>query len=673
MKHKPFFIVLFVSAVFSVIGVAGEDDKLTVDLFLDWETVSSPKISPDGEQIVYTRRWTDKMNDKYESEIWIMNIDGSKNRFLLKGSSPQWSPDGDRLLYTAKGEPSGSQIFVRWMDTTESSSQLTRLEKSPSNIQWSPDGSKIAFNMYGPPEKAWKVKMPSKPSGAKWSEPPRVIERLNYRRDGRGYNPEAFRHIYVIPSSGGTPRQVTFGDYNDRAPQWTADGESLVFSGLRTPEWEWEWRESEIYVVALKDGEVRVLTERKGPDSNPKVSPDGKMIAYTGYDRTDDTYNISKLYVMDMDGQNVRPLTADLDRRPSSIQWAPNNRGLYFTLQDHGSTNLHFVSLKNGKVQQITKQRQVLSSPFIGRHGKIAAVASGFHEPGDLVLFSSKNANPVILTAVNQDLLERRKLGQVEEIWYESEPGVNIQGWIVKPPDFSPTQRYPLILYIHGGPHSMYSVRFNFEFQNHAANGYVVLYTNPRGSRGYGKKFGNAIKNNYPGPDYVDLMKGVDEVIARGYIDETNLFVCGGSGGGVLTSWIVGHTDRFRAAVVMKPVTNWFSFVGTTDGSSWYRNFKKLPWEDPEEHLRRSSLMYVGNVTTPTLLLTGEKDLRTPMEQTEQYYQALKLRKIPTAMVRIADEFHGIGRRHPTNKIQQILYLRGWFEKFMNKKELTAN
>ena len=202
---------------------------------------------------------------------------------------------------------------------------------------------------------------------------------------------------------------------------------------------------------------------------------------------------------------------------------------------------------------------------------------------------------------------------------------------------------------------------------------FVVLYTNPRGSSGYGKSFGNAIKNNYPGPDYPDLMKGVDEVISRGYIDTENLFVCGGSGGGVLTSWIVGHTNRFTAAVVMKPVTNWFSFVGTTDGSGWYRNFAKLPWEDPEEHLRRSSLMYVGNVETPTLLLTGELDLRTPMEQTEQYYRALKLRKVDTAMVRIAGEYHGIGRTHPTNKIQQILYLREWFQRHMTGSELTAN
>ncbi|MCG8603879.1 S9 family peptidase, partial [bacterium] len=647
VRKRTAFLCLLLGVLMASSATPAENDKLKVDLFLDWESVSNPAISPDGRQIVYTRRWTDKMNDKYQNEIWIMNSDGSKNRFLLKGSSPQWSPDGGRLLYTAKGEPSGNQLFVRWMDTGEST-QLTRLEKSPSNIQWSPDGNQIAFNMYGPNVKTWKVKMPPKPRGAKWSKPPKVIDKLNYRRDGRGYSPDAFRHIYVLPASGGTPRQVTFGEYNDGAPQWTADGKSIVFSGLRTEEWQWAYRESEVYKLNLKSGEITVLTDREGPDSGPKVSPNGKMIAYTGYDQVGDTYNVSDVYLMNADGSGKKALTADFDRRIRFITWASDNSGVYFTAEDRGSTHLHFVSVKNGKIQQITQGQQSISGAFVGKNGQIAAVSSSFHEPGDIVVFSKKNA-PKKLTGVNDDLLADRKLGEVEEIWYESDPGVKIQGWIVKPPDFDAKRKYPLILYIHGGPHAMYSVRFNFEFQNHAANDFVVLYTNPRGSSGYGKQFGNAIKNNYPGPDYPDLMKGVDEIISRGYIDTENLFVCGGSGGGVLTSWIVGHTDRFTAAVVMKPVTNWFSFVGTTDGSGWYRNFAKLPWEDPEEHLRRSSLMYVGNVTTPTLLLTGETDLRTPMEQTEQYYKALKLRKVDTAMVRIADEYHGIGRTHPTN------------------------
>jgi len=673
MIKKTLFLTLAILLVLQLFLTAEQKDALSVDLFLEWESALFPKISPDGKQIVYSRIKVDKVNDGYVSEIWIMNIDGSKNRFLVKGSSPQWSPEGKRLAYISKGEPQGTQIFVRWMDT-EQATQLTQVEESPSHIQWSPDGKKIAFNMYGPAEKTWRVKMPNRPNGAKWATPPLVIDRLNYRADGRGYRPGGFRHIYSVPATGGTPRQLTFGDYNDGPPRWTPNGQAIVFSGLRVPDWDWLYQESEVYILSLKDGKITPLTDRKGPDQNPEISQNGKMIAYTGFDKTDDTYNVPQLYVMDIDGKNKRSLTASLDRRPLSIQWASNNHDIFFVVQDRGTSNLYCVSL-NGKIRQITTGNHTIFYPSFYKDVIAAVELSSVHEPGDIVTFSLKGGrhpkpNKIErLTAVNDDLLENRKLGDVEEIWYDSVGGMKIQGWIVKPPDFDPTRKYPLILYIHGGPHAMYSVRFNFEFQNHAANGLVVLYTNPRGSSGYGKEFGNAIKNNYPGQDYDDLMKGVDQVIKRGYIDEKNLFVCGGSGGGVLTSWIVGHTNRFAAAVVMKPVTDWFSFVGTTDNHHWYYNFKQLPWEDPAEHLRRSPLMYVGNVTTPTLLLTGEKDLRTPMAQTEQYYRALKLRKVETAMIRISDEFHGIGRNHPTNKIWQILYLRGWFEKFMHKKE----
>jgi dipeptidyl aminopeptidase/acylaminoacyl peptidase len=289
--------------------------------------------------------------------------------------------------------------------------------------------------------------------------------------------------------------------------------------------------------------------------------------------------------------------------------------------------------------------------------------------PSDIITFQLASPGTITtLTAVNADVLHGRKLGDVEEIWYTSVDNFRIQGWIVKPPDFDPTRRYPLMLSIHGGPHSMYNVGFNFGFQEHAANGYVVLYTNPRGSTGYGSAFGNAIKNAYPGKDYDDLMKGVDEVIAKGYIDSENMFVYGCSGGGVLTAWIVGHTSRFTAASANCPVINWMSFVGTTDGPTWYRNFEKMPWEDPAEHLRRSPLMYVGNVRTPTMLMTGVNDLRTPISQTEEFYEALKVQKVPTAMIRFNDEWHGTSSK-PSNFIRTQLYLREWFSKHARERE----
>ena len=311
----------------------------------------------------------------------------------------------------------------------------------------------------------------------------------------------------------------------------------------------------------------------------------------------------------------------------------------------------------------------MLTVSHVNRDGLAVGVLTDYHNPTDVVSFNVKRPDRVTqLTFVNDDVLAGRQLGEVEEIWYTSTDDLRIQGWIIKPPDFDPTRKYPLILQIHGGPHAMYNVGFSFSRQEHVANDYVLLYTNPRGSSGYGSAFGNEIKRAYPSQDFDDLMRGVDEVIARGYIDERNMFVFGCSGGGVLTSWIVGHTDRFAAASANCPVTNWLSFVGTTDGNTWYRNFDNYPWDDPSEHLRRSPLMYAGNVTTPTMLMTGVKDLRTPMPQTEEFYMALKVQKIPTVMIRFNDEWHGTSSR-PSNFMRTQLYLRGWFEKYTTKDE----
>jgi dipeptidyl aminopeptidase/acylaminoacyl peptidase len=378
------------------------------------------------------------------------------------------------------------------------------------------------------------------------------------------------------------------------------------------------------------------------------------------------------MYVMNADGSGSRVLTASLDRSPSNLMWAQDGSGIYFTVQDKGSQNLYFVSLR-GEIRQVTEGAHVLSVAEISKSGSAVGTLSAPQKPGDVVTFDVRRPAAIRqLTDVNADILEGKKLGDVEEIWFTGADGWKIQGWIVKPPDFDATKKYPLMLSIHGGPHSMYNVGFNFGWQEHAANGYVVLYTNPRGSTGYGSQFGNAIKRAYPGKDYDDLMAGVDAVIARGYVDTQNMFVYGCSGGGVLTSWIVGHTDRFAAASANCPVTNWLSFVGTTDGSSWYRNFDKLPWEDPSEHLRRSPLMYVGNVKTPTMLMTGVNDLRTPISQTEEFYEALKVRKVPTAMIRFNEEWHGTSSK-PSNFVRTQLYLREWFTRHARKPGAVSN
>jgi dipeptidyl aminopeptidase/acylaminoacyl peptidase len=651
---------LFILNPQSLVLGQDRDDRLTTDLYMEWERVSDPRISPDGTQIIYTRQWVDKMHDRWQSALWIMEADGSRNRFLTDGSSARWSPDGTRILFLKEGEPEGRQIFVRWMDAEGATSQITRVDHSPGNVVWSPDGQHMAFTMLVPERESWPIDLPSRPEGAEWTAAPKIVTRLQYRRDRQGYTDNGYRQIFVVPATGGTPRQLTNGDWNHGAPAWTPDGREILFSSLRVPDAEYEWRESEIYAVDVASKTFRTLTSRHGPDGNPTVSPDGRLVAYTGYDWSDDTYTDSRLYIVGIDGSNARVMSGSLDRSPQRLIWAPDNSGVYFSVNDRGTTNLYFSST-SGDTRQVTEGNHRLSVSTIASGRTAVGVRSSYHEPGDVVSLDLRQPDPIELTHVNDDVLEGITLGEVEEVWYTSLDDYQIQGWIIKPPDFDPSQEYPLILAIHGGPHGMYGVGFNFGWQNHAANGYVVLYTNPRGSSGYGSAFGNAIKRAYPGKDFDDLMAGVDTVLNRGYIDEQNMFVYGGSGGGVLTAWIVGHTDRFAAASSNYPVIDWISFVGTTDGASWYRNFDHLPWEDPSEHLQRSPLMYVGNVTTPTMLMTGEDDLRTPISQTEEFYQALKFRKVPTAMIRFNNEWHGTSSK-PSNAMRSLLYLRSWFQ-----------
>ena len=645
-------------------------DRLTLETFLDMETVSDPQVSPDGSQIIYTRGWIDKMNDRRESALWIMNADGSRNRFLGKGSGARWSPSGDRIAYTAQGDPRGSQVFVRWMDAEGATAQVTRVEQSPSGISWSPDGTQLAFTALVEERNNWPIKLPKAPSGAKWTEPPRIVERLQYRRDRSGFTDNGFRHIFIVPAIGGTPRQVTSGNYDHSGSEWTPDGRSILFSGLRVEVDDYQWRESEIYAVDVADGNIRQLTRRKGPDGGPVVSPDGKRVAYTGHDYSRDTWTDRKLYVMNIDGSNPRLVSGDWDRSPGNVKWSADGSGVYFTSQNEGAQNLYFLPIGSapGKVTPVTRGTHMLAVSDISSQGLAVGTLTSFKKPGDIVSFQLSSASPVApasfkqLTFVNDDVLTGKKLGDVNEMWYTAPDGLKIQGWYITPPGFDPAKKYPMQLHIHGGPHGMYNVGFNFGWQEHAANDYVILYTNPRGSTGYGSAFGNAIKNAYPGKDYDDLIAGVDALISKGFVDTQNMFVTGCSGGGVLTAWIVGKTDRFAAASANCPVVDWLSFVGTTDGASWYYNFEKLPWEDPSEHLRRSPLTYVGNVKTPTMLMTGVNDLRTPMPQTEQFYSALKLLKVPTAMLRFNDEWHGTSSK-PSNFMRTQLYLRYWFDR----------
>ncbi len=655
-------------------------DRLTVDRYMDWERVSDPQISPDGSRVVYTRGWVNKIEDRWESSLYVMNADGSRKRFLIDGSSPRWSPDGTRILFTAPGAPGGNQIHVRWMDAEGSVTQITRVSDTPMNAKWSPDGSMISFTMYTPGElpSDWSIDLPAAPEGATWTETPRIVENMHFRADRVGFTDPAYVHLFVVPAEGGTPRRLTHGKWHVGARyigifmgsgyDWTPDGSTIVFDGLMKEDWDMRYFESAINAVDVPTGETREVTSVRGLWTRPSVSPDGGTIAFTGYEWSPQTYHVGEIHTIGVDGSGMRKLTPELDRDVGAMMWDQDGSRLYFSVQDRGSSNVHSATT-DGDLRQITDGVHMLSLASMAG-GAGVGVRSAPQTPGDVVRFDLEARTAVTrLTDVNADVLEGVVLGDIEEIWYESTEGAQVQGWIIKPPGFDPARRYPLVLEIHGGPHAMYNVGFNWMFQNFAANDFVVLYTNPRGSTGYGTDFGNAIDDSYPGErDLADLLRGVDEVVGRGYIDTDRMYVGGCSGGGVLSSWVIGHDDRFAAAAVRCPVINWMSFAGTADVAMWaYRRFRELPWDNPDKWLHHSSLMYVDRVTTPTLLLTGELDLRTPMTQTEEYYQALKMVGVPTAVIRFNDEYHGTGSK-PSNFMRTQLYMRKWYDRWTGKR-----
>jgi acylaminoacyl-peptidase len=567
------------------------------------------------------------------------------------------------------------KLYTMWLSTRQAAA-LTNTPQSPGAPVWSPDDRHLAFTMFVPEKNTSPIQLPSKPEGAKWNEPPKYIDALRYRGDGAGYLKSGNRQIFILSTDGGTPRQLTSGAQNHGTPSWSSDGRSLYFSANLREDADYNPGNSEVYRLDLASQAVTALTDRSGPDNNPKVSPNGKQIAYVGLDDKYQGYQLDKLYLMNTDGSNPRQVSGDFDRNIGNVQWSGDGKNLFFQYDDNGDTKIGKLNIASGKVETALEGLGGLSlgRPYnaadfsVASDGTIAYTLGDTGQPSDLAVHNRKES--LRITHLNDDLFAFRELGDIEEIrWNSSFDQREIQGWIVKPPNFDPNKKYPMILEIHGGPFASYGSVFSSEVQLYAAAGYVVLYTNPRGSSGYGAEFGNLIHHDYPNHDYEDLMSGVDALLARGYVDSDNLFVTGGSGGGVLTAWIVGKTDRFRAAVVAKPVINWYSFVLYADNPAFFYKywFPTKPWEDPEHYMKRSPLSYVANITTPTMLLTGEEDYRTPIAESEQFYAALKLEGVETAMVRIPGASHGIANR-PSNLVAKIASVLMWFEKYRDKE-----
>ena len=670
---KSIKVLLLLSA--TTVSIADDSPFVNTDVF-ELEVAANPQISPDGSKIAYARRSMDIMTDRAVSSIWIVDADGANHRPLLSGDTSYdgqvWSPGGDRLAYVKDIEGRGPQIHVMWLASGRSGA-LTNLRHAPANLAWSPDGKQIAFTMFVPREASSLATPPRQPEGAEWAPPVTVIESVQYRGDGAGYLESGDTHLFVLSADGGTPRQVTSGEYNHGGRiAWTPDSKSIVFSANRQEDWIFDPMESELWSVDIASGELTQLTDRDGPDFAPAISPDGSKIAYIGFDDKKMGYHSRQVLIMDRRSGSVQILAQDLDREIDDVQWAGNSKNLYILYDDQGDKVIASLSL-GGKITRITDDvggvsigRPYASGGFsTANNGAFAYSAGRSNRPADVGVGRGTRDTRRI-TDLNADALGHKSIGEAEEIrWKSSADDLEIQGWIVKPPGFDANKKYPLILEIHGGPFATYGPHFSAEVQLYAAAGYVVLYTNPRGSTSYGADFANEIHHNYPGQDYDDLMSGVDAIIERGYIDENNLFVTGGSGGGVLSAWIVGKTDRFAAAVVAKPVINWISWALTADmstfGSQYW--FGDMPWDNPDAYWARSPLSLVGNVTTPTALLTGEQDHRTPIGESEQYYQALKLRKIDSALIRVPEASHGIAGR-PSHLIAKADNILAWFARY---------
>ena len=677
-KSAKTMVAFFVLSIFISLSpklAAEENSDLfdAMDVF-DLEWASDPQVSSDGETILYVRRSNDVMKDRARSNIWRIQKNGKGHRPLHSGSSnsysPRWSPDNEKVAFVSNNSGS-TQIHMHWVKTGETT-VITQLQQSPSNLSWSPDGKWLAFTMNVKGESVSFVEERDKPKGASWAKKPVIVTTTRYQYDGRGIVEPSFRHIFVVPSEGGSARQLTDGDFNHYGSlAWSSDSKDIFFSAYRFVDWELISGEANIHKVTVSNKKITQVTNQAGEERSPAISSDGKMLAFYVKERRPLAYTPSRIAVLNLNNGETRIISGDLDDDADNLYWSDNNKSIYFAFDHRGERTIKEIDL-NGNVNEVASNvggttigRPYISGSFHIANGTVAYTHGRADRPADVAIV--ENNQKQILTQLNDDVLGHRDLGKVNEITYKSSfDNQEIQGWYITPPNFDPNKKYPLILEIHGGPHLAYGPHFSAELQIMAAAGYVVFYDNYRGSSSYGEDFALLLQYKYSSPeDFADHMSGIDALISEGFVDENNLFIAGGSAGGIATAYAIGLTDRFNAAVSAKPVINWLSKPLTADSmvSQIYHQFPGPPWEHLEHYWKRSPLSLVGNVTTPTMLITGEEDRRTPISETEQFYQALRLREIDSAMIRIPNTSHGIASR-PSNLITKVDHILAWFEKY---------
>ncbi|MGB0778024.1 MAG: S9 family peptidase [Flavobacteriaceae bacterium] len=671
MKTKFFAFFLFALAALQ----AQQPSFDYLDMF-DLSYVQDPQISPDGEKVVYRKMNFDIMKDRTVGNLWVYDIKASEHYKLTSNStneySAHWTKKGDKIVFVSSTNE-GSEIFVYWWGE-DKFARVSQLEKSPGSLSVSPDGNYVAYTMKVDAASPSFGKMPKKPKGAKWAAAPRVTDRLKHEADGRGYITPGFTHVFVSPILGGESRQITSGNYDFRGPlSWSPDGKIMLVNSNIKEDAAYDFRNSEVYKVTIETKDIVALTDNQGPDRNAIFSPDGKHIAYLSYEDKSEAYQVTKLWIMNADGSNKRVLTQSLDRTVKSPVWQ-NNKLISFSYDDKGDSKVATVDL-NAKVQPLfgrvggtTLGRPYASGSFsVNSNGLYAYTLVSADRPSRLAVY--KKGKQEVYSDFNEDFFAHRTLGKVEEINYASSvDSLALQGWVVYPPNYDSTKKYPLLVENHGGPILNYGARFSIEMQLYAAQGYIVFYPNARGSNSYGEEFGNKLYRNYPGEDYDDVMDGVDYLIQNNIAHEDQLFVTGGSAGGLMSAWMVGKSDRFEAAVVVKPVVNWISKTLVADNYYGYANsrYDGQPWENPMHYWKFSPISIVDQINTPTMVMVGMNDLRTPPSEAKQLYHALKLRKVETVLVEIPEASHGIASR-PSNLIRKVVTTLAWFEPYLSE------
>lgn len=655
MKQK--IIILF------LLSFAVTAKNLVPEDYWNIQKVANPQVNSSGNVVAFLKTYIDKKNDEFESEIWVMNSDGTNKSFFAKGSNFKWSNKGNTLAYLKEDENEINQIFIKSMDS-RTESKISNFDRDIEDFAWSKNDKFFAFSSFNEYDDDWVVEIPGKNDNEdyNWTEDPKVVKTLHWRYDGEGELESGENHLYKISVDGGSAAKISDWGLDYISDLQFKNENTLIFAGnallddFLTP-----WKQSEIFELNIEKKKLTKLSPDGGVFTSPKISPDGDLVAFIGNPNRDFSSVAFNIYTVKNNRTKIH--TKNLSASPENLFWLSKTK-LAFEVDERGSANIKILDIQRSSVSNVLnkfKDQFYLTST---NENKLFGVYATSLRPGELATIEDGKIK--VLSEFNEIVLSQYSLGKTNEINYQAPDGTDVQGWYIVPPDFDKNKKYPLVLIIHGGPHAMYRPQFNYLWHQFASDGYVVLYTNPRGSTGYGSDFANVIDNDYPGQgDLSDLLAGVDHVTDLGFIDEDNMYVQGCSGGGVLTAWVVGHDDRFAAAASLCPVTNWISMVGTTDIPAWTFEWFDVPfWEDPKNWLDRSPIMRTGYIKTPTLFMTGVLDIRTPMPQTEEMYVALKEAGVDTVLVRMNGEWHGTGRRKPTNWFRTYKYLSEWYEKY---------